>query len=61
MTYYWMLRRAAIVRTDISEELSASIIRVTRISELGATSAVTSNRRTLRRNANTKYKNLLTL
>jgi hypothetical protein len=31
----------AVVRTDISEELSASIIRVTRISELG-TLAVTA-------------------
>jgi hypothetical protein len=27
--------RVALVRTDVSEELSASIIRVTRISELG--------------------------
>jgi hypothetical protein len=44
-----MLRRVALVRTDISEELSASIIRVVRIGELG-TLAVTSNRRTLRRN-----------
>jgi hypothetical protein len=34
--------------TDISEELSASFIRVTRISELGTALAVTSNRRTLR-------------
>jgi hypothetical protein len=42
-----MLRRVALVRTDISEELSASIIRVTRIGELGKTLAVTSNRRTL--------------
>jgi hypothetical protein len=41
-----MLRRVALVRTDVSEELSASIIRVTRIGELGATLAVTSNRRT---------------
>jgi hypothetical protein len=32
-----MLRRVALVRTDISEELSASFIRVTRISELGTT------------------------
>jgi hypothetical protein len=40
-----MLRRVALVRTDISEELSASFIRVTRIVELG-TLAVTSNRRT---------------
>jgi hypothetical protein len=29
-----MLRRVALARTDISEELSASIIRVTRIGEL---------------------------
>jgi hypothetical protein len=45
-----MLRRLALVRTDFSEELSASIIKVTIISELGTTLAVTSNRRTLRRN-----------
>jgi hypothetical protein len=45
-----MLRRVALVRTDFSEELSASIIRVRRIGELGTTLAVTSNRRTLRRN-----------
>jgi hypothetical protein len=36
----------ALVRTDVSEELSASIIRVIRISELGIL-AVTSNQRTL--------------
>jgi hypothetical protein len=46
-----MLRRVALVRTDDSEELSASFIRVTRIGELGRTVAVTSNRRTLRRNS----------
>jgi hypothetical protein len=39
-----MLRRAAVVRTDISEERSTRIIRVTRMGELG-TLAVTSNRR----------------
>jgi hypothetical protein len=39
-----MLRRVALVRTDVSEELSASFIRVTRIGELGTTLAVTSNR-----------------
>jgi hypothetical protein len=44
-----MLRRVALVRTDVSEEPSASI-RVTRIGELGTTLAITSNRRTLRRN-----------
>jgi hypothetical protein len=43
-----MLRRVALVRTYVSEELSASIFRVTRIGELGAALAVTSNRRTLR-------------
>jgi hypothetical protein len=43
-----MLRRMALVRTDVSEELSASFIRVTRVDELGTTLAVTSNRRTLR-------------
>jgi hypothetical protein len=45
-----MLRRVALVRTDVSEELKASFIRVTRIGELGTTLAVTSNRLTLRRN-----------
>jgi hypothetical protein len=38
-----MLRRVALVRADVSEELSASFIRVTRIGELGTTLAVTSN------------------
>jgi hypothetical protein len=38
-----MLRRVGLVRTDVSEELSASFIRVTRICELGTTLAVTSN------------------
>jgi hypothetical protein len=42
-----MLRRVSIVITDVSEELSASFIRVTRIGELGTTLAVTSNQRTL--------------
>jgi hypothetical protein len=45
-----MLRRVAPVRTDVSEELSASFIRVTRISELGRTVVLISNRRMLRRN-----------
>jgi hypothetical protein len=42
-----LLRHVALVRTDVSEQLSASVIRLTRIGELGATLAVTSNRRTL--------------
>jgi hypothetical protein len=35
-----MLRRVALVITDVSEELSASFIRVTKICELGTTVAV---------------------
>jgi hypothetical protein len=38
-----MLSGVALVRTDISEEPSAFIIKVTRIGELGKTLAVTSN------------------
>jgi hypothetical protein len=49
MTSSGMLRRVALVRTDVSEELSALFIRVTRIDELATTLAVTSNRRTVRR------------
>jgi hypothetical protein len=45
-----MLRRVAPVRADVSEELSASIIRVTIIGELGTTLGVISNRCTLRIN-----------
>jgi hypothetical protein len=37
-----MLCHMALVRTDVSEELSASFIRVTRIGELGTTLAVIS-------------------
>jgi hypothetical protein len=44
-----MVRRVALVGTDVSEERSVSVIRVTRIRELG-TLAVTWNRRTLGRN-----------
>jgi hypothetical protein len=44
-----VLRRVVLVRTDVSEERSASIINVTRISELGTTLAVTSNKGTLRK------------
>jgi hypothetical protein len=45
-----MLRRVALVRTVVSEERSAYFIKVTIIGELRTTLAVTSNRRTLRRN-----------
>jgi hypothetical protein len=46
-----MLRRLALVTAYVSEEFSASFIRVTRIGRLGTTLAVTSNRCRLRRNA----------
>jgi hypothetical protein len=55
-----MLRRVALVRTDVSEELSASFTKVTRMGELGTTPAVTSNRRTLRRNTKWKRRLLVT-
>jgi hypothetical protein len=42
-----VLRRVALVRTDVSEERIASIVRLARIVELGTTLAVTSNRSTL--------------
>jgi hypothetical protein len=54
-----MLCHVALVRTHVSEELSASFIRVTRIGELGTTLAVTSKRRTLRRNTKCSVRRLL--
>jgi uncharacterized membrane protein len=50
---FWMLRHVALVRSDVSEE-------VTRIGELGTTLAVTSNRRTLRRNLRSVHRLLVT-
>jgi hypothetical protein len=47
MASFGLLRRVALVITDVAEELSASIITVTRLGELGKL-AVTSNRRKLR-------------
>jgi hypothetical protein len=40
-----MLRRVALVRTDVSEEPGSSFIRVTKIGELRTTQAATINRR----------------
>jgi hypothetical protein len=54
-----MLRRVALVRTDVMEGPSASFIKVTRISELGRTQAATSNRRTLRRNTSSVHQLLV--
>jgi hypothetical protein len=42
-----ILCHVTVVTTDVSEELTAYVIRVTRISELGTTLAVTSKRRTI--------------
>jgi hypothetical protein len=39
-----MLDNVALVRTDVSEECIASVIRVTRIGDLGIALAVISNR-----------------
>jgi hypothetical protein len=46
MASSWMLRSVVLVRTDVSEELSASFIKVAMIGELGMV-AVVSNQRTL--------------
>jgi hypothetical protein len=51
--------RHVLVRTDVSKELGASFIRVTRIGELGTILAVTSNRRTPQRNAKYFLRRLL--
>jgi hypothetical protein len=45
-----MLRRVALVRSDVSEARITSIIRATTIGELGAMLALTNNRSMLRRN-----------
>jgi hypothetical protein len=47
-----MLRRVALVRTDVSVERSTYFIRVTRFSELGKMLAVTSNPHTLGKKRN---------
>jgi hypothetical protein len=39
MASYGILHLVAVLRTDVAEELSASIIRVTKIGELGTTLA----------------------
>jgi hypothetical protein len=52
---FWMLFLVAVVRIDVSEEHIAYTFRVIRFGELGTTLAVTSNRRTLRRNSHASY------
>jgi hypothetical protein len=51
-----MLRRVALLRTDVSEEPSASIIGVTRIDVLGPVLGVNSNRRKQQRNTRWELK-----
>jgi hypothetical protein len=48
-----LLRRVALVRTDVSKENISSVMKVTRIGELGTLLAVISNRGRLR--SNTKW------
>jgi hypothetical protein len=43
-----LLCRVALVRTDVSEELIAFVIRVTRFGDLGTTLALTRNQRKIR-------------
>jgi hypothetical protein len=50
-----MLRRVALLRTDVSEEPGASFIRMTRNGELGKTLAATSNRSALQRASVASY------
>jgi phage-related holin len=50
MPTYGMLLRVVLIRTDVSEECIASIIRVTIINELGTMFTVTKNRSTLQIN-----------
>jgi hypothetical protein len=40
---FWDFRRVVLVRTDVSKERSAYIIRLTGVGELGTTLAETSN------------------
>jgi hypothetical protein len=47
---FWDVTPYGSCKNHVSEEFSASFIRVTRIGELGTTLALTSNRLTLRRN-----------
>jgi hypothetical protein len=49
MLSFGMLRSVALVRTDVSDEHTASIIMTKRIGKLGTTLAVTGNRSTLGR------------
>jgi hypothetical protein len=46
-----MRRQVNLMRIDVYEEHIISIVRVRRIGELGTSLAVSSNRRTLRKNA----------
>jgi hypothetical protein len=55
-----MLHRVALVRTDVSEELSASFIRVTIVGEVGTTLGVTSNQRMLLRTTSSMRRLLVT-
>jgi hypothetical protein len=55
-----MLRRVALLRTSVSEELNASFIRMTRFGELGTTLAVASNRRSMKEALSSSETSVLT-
>jgi hypothetical protein len=50
MSFFEIIDSVALVKIEVSEERIASIIKVTKVGEV-ETLAVTSNRRTLQRNA----------
>jgi hypothetical protein len=60
MPYSEMLCRVALVRTDVSEERSASIIRAAKINEPGVMLAITRNQSTLRRNTIIFFRTIVT-
>jgi hypothetical protein len=49
---FWDVFRVVFVRTDVTEDCNASIIRLTRIGEVGTTLSVISNRNTLNPKSN---------
>jgi hypothetical protein len=58
---FWDVTQCGSRKTQLLQERYATIIRVTRIGELGTTLAVTSNRRTLRKNTTLKTNDYLIL
>jgi hypothetical protein len=55
-----MLRRIALIKTEVSEECIASVIRVIQIGKLETTLAVNNNRSTLQRRTRRRHSSLPT-